>query len=155
MYKCNLYNTTDFFFFFRSLIFKATFKNMYVSPRLTDSLKGEKPADSKVFIWISDRSFFGSVSVIVISVSAFYYNRKPLLIRLREWFSKYVFCLLLVETMASYEKRPRIDIKKFTVCSNVVVKCGTKTVDLIRNYLYEYDEFLFHLLSMNFLWMVH
>jgi hypothetical protein len=34
--------------------------------------------------------------------------------------------------MASYEKRPRIDIKKFTVCSNVVVKCGTKTVDLIR-----------------------
>jgi hypothetical protein len=52
--------------------------------------------------------------------------------------------------MASYEKRPRIDIKKFTVCSNVVVKCGTKTVDLIRNYLYEYDEFLFHLLSMNF-----
>jgi len=41
--------------------------------------------------------------------------------------------------MASYDKRPRIDIKKFTVCSNVV-KCGTKTVDLIRNCLYEYDD---------------
>jgi hypothetical protein len=115
---------------------------MYVSPQLTDSLKGEKPADSKVFIWISDRSFFGSVSVIVISVSAFYYNRKLLLIRLREWFSKYVFCLLLVETMASYEKRPRIDIKKFTTLrinkSLLISLTDLISISLVQDLFYYY-----------------
>ena len=59
-----------------------------VSPRPTDSLKNlqtqkilfEFPI--KVFFYFRN---FESVSVIVISVSAFYYNRKLLLIRLQEW----------------------------------------------------------------------
>ena len=64
----------------------------------TDSLKSLPT--QKVFIWISDRSFFfhfrnfGSVSVIVISVSAFYCNRKLLLIRLRECKKKTLFTYL-------------------------------------------------------------
>ena len=111
---------------------------MYVSPRPTDSLKSLSTQKFlfefliKVLFYFRN---FGSVSV-----STFYYNRKLLLIRLREWFCKHVFRLLLVETMASYKKRPQIDIKKFTVCSNVVAKSGTKTADLIIYCLYEYDD---------------
>ena len=83
----------------------------------------------RVFLYFRN---FGSVSYIFISVSAFYYNQKLLLIRWREWFCKHVFRLLLVETMASYKKRPRIDIKKFTVCSNVVVNVEPRPLILLE-----------------------
>ena len=98
---------------------------MYVSPRPTDSLKS-LPTQKFLFEFPIEVFFyfrnFRSVSVIVISVSAFYYNRKLLLIRLQEWFCKHVFRLLLVEMMASYEKRPRIDIKK----NHCLLKCCCK-----------------------------
>ena len=84
----------------------------------------EKPADSKVFIWISDRSF--SISGISFPSSLFPFLHFTITESFCWYVCKHVFRLLLVETMASYEKRPRMDIKQFTVYSNVVIKCGTE-----------------------------
>ena len=84
--------------------YQATLKK-YVCFPSADRLKGfYLNFRSNFFFYFRN---FGSVSVIVISVFAFYYNRKLLLIRSREWFCKHVFHLLLVETMAYYEKGPR------------------------------------------------
>ena len=71
---------------------KATFQNMYVSPRPIYSLNS-LPTKKFLFEFPIEVLFnfrnFGYVSINVISISAFYYNWKLLLIRLREWKSKW------------------------------------------------------------------
>ena len=88
---------------------QATFKNMYASPRPTDSLKS-LPTQKFLFEFPIEILFFSGIS----GPFRHRYFRfcillqpKLLLIRLWEWFCKHVFRLLLVEMIASYKKRPR------------------------------------------------